>query len=77
MIIGEGGYSKRRPHFYGVSNLLDIEAMMGIRWMLCPLEEGPVELKSNDSSSLRRDIDKQFHHMWSLPVLSRLIVLIQ
>ena len=62
----------------GVSdNTLDIEAMVCIWWVLCPLEEGSVELDGDGGGGVRGDLEEHLQGVRSKAVLGREIVLLQ
>ena len=50
---------------------------MGVRFMFCPLEVGAVELEGEGGGGEGREGEVELQHVSSLPVLGRLIVLVE
>ena len=58
-------------------NTLDVEAMVCIWWVFCPLQEGSVELDSDGGGGVRGNTEKHLQGVWPEAVLGREIVLLQ
>ena len=56
---------------------LDVEAMVGVWWVLIPLQKGPLKLNAQRGCGVRRKKQEELQHVGPLTVPASHIVLVK